>query len=376
METPRNVKMSPQKILIVKLSAFGDVVHALPIADYIKEYLPNAEIDWVVEEPLKELLAAHPLINRIYALDTKRLRRNPLGSEARQVLLYLRREMAKGRYNAALDLQGNIKSAIFTILSQAPRRYGFSRLDVREFPNLLATNIKVTVNLRPIRMKLLHIAKRFLEEEGVLLKKEDSFYNNPLNHIIDYPEQANQRQLLIEEGWRGEPIIGIIPGTTWKTKMWHPKRWIELMKLLCRKKLGRILIFWGNEKERSFSEKLVLETAQQYSLHGGYNPIVWRGGSIRSLIATLSLTKVVIGPDTGPLHLAALIGIPTISFYRSTDSRRNAPSGGLHSALQSPLSCSPCLKKKCLYDEACSASISAVEIANYLEKRLSEAWKR
>lgn len=373
METGRNVK----RILIVKLSALGDIAHALPVVDYIKKYLPDAQIDWVVEERFKELPAAHPLVDNVYAVDTRKLRRRLFARETGKFLRNLSREMRERNYIAALDLQGNIKSALFTLLSRAPRRYGYAMRDVREFPNLLATNIKVGVppSIQSIRKKLLHVAKSFLEDEKIT-NVEDRIEEKFSCNLIDLYEQERQRKLLEEKGWQGEPLFGIIHGTTWKTKTWHFDRWVELIELIGRKRLGRILIFWGSQEELTFSERLINEVNLRRNLYDKtYRPIIWNGGNISSLIAALSITRIVIGPDTGPLHLAALIGIPTISFYRSTYSKRNAPEGVQHVALQAPLTCSPCLKKECPQNDLCSSSITAEEVIAHLE-RFSEAWKK
>lgn len=372
METSRNVKR--KKILIVKLSALGDIAHALPVVDYIREHIPDTEIDWVVEERFKELLASHPLINHIYTVDTRALRRHFLSTKTVKFLSDLSKELSQRSYDVALDLQGNIKSAFFTILSRAPRRYGFSKPDVREFPNLLATNIKSQTSAKSIREKLMGIARAFLKDEGISEMEGENFWNRPLRYLIDQTELIRQREFLTKNGWKGEPVVGIIHGTTWKTKMWHPKRWVELVEIIHKNKVGRSLIFWGNREELAFSERLIAEINGR-SISEDNKPILWSGGNIKSLIAALSLTRVVIGPDTGPLHIAALIGTPTISFYRSTNPARSAPLGPFHFAIKSPLSCSPCFKKECKDDELCSDSIPAVELVGAI-KCLNEEWNK
>jgi len=355
------------KILIVKLSALGDIVHALPVVDYIKNYFPTAEIDWVVEERFQELLATHPLINRIYPVDTRAIRWNPV--RGCRVLFNLGRLMASRGYDVVLDLQGNIKSGIFTILSRAPLRYGFSRSEVRELPNLLTTNRRIPLpeELQPIRARILHIAAKFLEEAGILTSARNKIccWDKPLHYLVDPQEKLHQEKLLRDQGWKDEPLIGIIPGTTWKTKMWHLERWRECLEAIARDNIGRALIFWGSQEERTLANKILDSSGIYYQqIH---QPIIWQGGGLKSLIATISLTSVVIGPDTGPLHLAALIGIPTFSIYRATNHIRNAPSGPMHASYQVPLPCSPCLKKKCKFDEPCSLAISAEVVINHIK---------
>ncbi|MGC8720768.1 MAG: glycosyltransferase family 9 protein [Thermodesulforhabdaceae bacterium] len=373
METPRTLTHSPPKILIIKLSALGDIAHALPVVDYIKHHLPDAEVDWVVEERFRELLATSSMIRKIYAVDTRKLRRRLLSQEAGRFIQTLRRDMKSRRYDVALDLQGNIKSAIFTMLSSAPYRYGFSSGEVREFPNIFATNRKVsTSSVRNIRSKLLTIAAKFLKDSGMTTTTIETHLSKPLRYMIDANEQERQKQFLMAQGWQGEHIIGMVPGTTWQTKMWHPGRWLEFIELVQAKNLGRILIFWGNAEEQKFSRDLVsLHLARVPRTKANHLPTVWNGGDIRALIAALSLVKVVVGPDTGPVHIAALIGTPTVSFYRATEATRNAPAGEFHFACQSPLPCSPCFKKTCPDNNTCSASIKAGDVVNGLEKLLA-----
>jgi len=362
------------KILVVKLSALGDIVHALPVVDYIKSHLPTAEIDWVVEERFKELLATHSLINKIYPVDTKAVRQNP--AKGCRILFNLGKIMASRNYDVTLDLQGNIKSGIFTILSRAPLRYGFSRSEVREFPNLFATNRKIhsPEGIQPIRVRVLQIAAKFLEEAGALISARNKIccWDKPLHYLVDPEEKLRQEKLLRDQGWKGEPLIGIIPGTTWKTKMWHLYRWRECVELITRDNIGRVLIFWGSQQELDLANKILNLSRIHYQRN--HKPIIWHGGGLRPLIAALSLTSVVIGPDTGPLHLAALIGIPTISIYRATDHIRNKPNGSIHASYQVQLPCSPCLKKKCNLNELCSMAIPAEVVINHIKTILGRVY--
>ena len=127
------------KVLIVKTSALGDVVHALPVLAWIKSADPAMEIDWLVEEGFAPLLDGHPLLRRVHRIATRSWRLKGWPAAAREGLRtigLLRRE----EYDIVLDLQGNSKSGLFTLLSGAPLRYGFNGKAVREWPNLLATN--------------------------------------------------------------------------------------------------------------------------------------------------------------------------------------------------------------------------------------------
>jgi len=122
------------------------------------------------------------------------------------------------------------------------------------------------------------------------------------------------------------------------------------------------VLTWGNREEK----ELVTEIRRE----SGGRAILWRGGEIRDLVALLSHADLVVAGDTGPLHIAAALGRPTVSLFRATDARRNAPRGPHHLFLQAPLDCSPCLLKQCTREKECSRSIPVQEVARAVEKRL------
>ena len=127
------------KVLIVKISALGDVVHALPVLAYLKSADPEVRIDWLAEKSFAPLLEGHPLIRRVHALEMKTWRRQGWTKAVSGVLAVIK-ELRREKYDLVLDLQGNSKSGLFTLLSGAPLRVGFDRDGVREWPNLLACN--------------------------------------------------------------------------------------------------------------------------------------------------------------------------------------------------------------------------------------------
>ena len=133
------------KVLIVKVSALGDVVHALPVLAYLKSADPDMQIDWLVEHSFSPFLEDHPLIDNLYRIDTRAWRKSGV-KVSLQGGLSIIRDVRKSRYDCVLDLQGNAKSAMFTFSSGAPLRFGFDRGGVRESLNLLATNRKVPLS--------------------------------------------------------------------------------------------------------------------------------------------------------------------------------------------------------------------------------------
>lgn len=337
------------KVLIVKVSALGDVVHALPVLAWLKSADPGMEIDWLVEESFAPLLDGHPLLRKVIRLRTKAWRRAGAGEGIRQALA-VGEELRRERYDVALDLQGNSKSGLFTRLSRAPLRYGFDRTGTREWPNRLATNRKVTLG-----EDAFHVTDRSLEvAQAAFPGGNVRRLAGPL--AVDQAATERVEQLLREKGLDSRPVVVFHYGTTWKTKLWSLENWQQLASQLCDTGLQPLLT-WGNDEE--------LAAANAIHAASGGRALVWPRGNLPELVALLARADLVVGGDTGPIHIAAAVGTPTVSLFRVTDARRNGPRGENHLCLQTPLDCSPCLRKFCERDRECAASIpvKAVEEA-------------
>lgn len=361
------------KILVVKLSSLGDIVHALPVVDVFFRSLPKASVHWLVERSFSDILSLHPLIKKVISVDTRGWRKHPglhTLREVSSVVKALRRE----RYDVVVDLQGNSKSGLFTLLSGAAKRYGWPLNIVREWPNVLATNRKIgsARYASSIRERLIFTALEICKSlsDGI----PDPFSPGcqaPLKPPAPYLER--QLNYFRSFGVRpGALLIGIQPGTTWETKRWFVRGWEELIGLLthhygAQGRDVRIVVFWGREEEFFIARRLMSVNPQKV--------ILWKGGNLLDLAGGIYFMSLFIGPDTGPVHLAALLGVPTLSIYRATSAARNAPeSNGFarHIALQSPLPCSPCLKKFCPDNPSCEESIKPCKVFQCALELLAE----
>ncbi|NTW80066.1 MAG: lipopolysaccharide heptosyltransferase I, partial [Geobacteraceae bacterium] len=133
------------RILIVKISAMGDVLHALPVLDYLKQASPECEIDWVVEGAFADLLSGNPLISRLHIVQFKKWKKKPFSGNTVAEILDVRNGLVKRAYDLVIDLQGNIKSGIVAWLSGCPRRVGFNRDTAQESLNSLFINRRVAL---------------------------------------------------------------------------------------------------------------------------------------------------------------------------------------------------------------------------------------
>lgn len=343
------------RILIVKVSALGDVIHTLPVLAYLHSIDwsdQNGEplkIDWLVEEGFAPVLDGHPLIHRVIPLKTKRWRTLSLLAMMREMWLFIK-ELRHQHYDFVFDLQGNSKSGLFTRLSRSSNRYGFDRHHVREWPNLLATNHRVHLSDADH-----HVAQRSLAVVADAFPHGSEQINAGPLHVI--PLAREHVLVQIEQQQLSHKKLAVLHyGTTWKTKLWNLEHWQQLADKLVENTDVVPLLTWGNDQEYL--------AAQSIAEHVAGEAIVWPRGSLPELVALLERADVVVGCDTGPIHIAAALGTPTVSMFRVTDATRNGPMDKNHRCLQSSLSCSPCLLKQCERDDMCSKSIGVDEVYN------------
>ncbi|MBN2233135.1 MAG: lipopolysaccharide heptosyltransferase I [Deltaproteobacteria bacterium] len=346
------------RVLIVKVSALGDVVHTLPVLAYLTQTAPGVEIDWLVEEESAPLLEGHPLIAEVLRLRTRHWRTLGLYGMMQEFFTFAA-ALRRRHYDLVLDLQGNAKSGMFTVVARGNNKYGFDRDEVREPLNLLAGGRRVALlpAERAVARRALAVARTALPGGG------DVPLTGPL-HLVPEARAAVRRRLKVE-GWNRKPLAVLHYGTTWATKLWAREHWQTLAARLTREQEIQILLTWGNERERTAAESIAAAAGRRAAL--------WPRTSLPELAALLAEADVAVGGDTGPIHVAAALGTPTVSIYRATDGNRNGPPGDRHIRLQAPRSCSPCLRKHCDRDTVCARSISPEEVYAAVAGRLDRA---
>ena len=346
------------KVLIVKTSALGDIVHALPVVNYLHRADAELQIDWLVEKPFASLLEAVRHLRIIHTIDTKLWRQPDRLIDAcagiRDVIWSLRRE----KYDIVLDLQGNSKSGLFTFFSGAPLRYGFDNGSVREWLNLLATNRLVAIADCDH-----HITDRALKVAAAAFP--GGYVGRNSNSLsVDDVTLSAMKEKIRDAGLKDKKLALIHPGTTWKTKCLSVEFWMQLVAELNKNDEIFLLLSWGSKEELAALQRIKSQAFERC--------LVWPRGELRELMALLAQVNIVIGGDTGPVHIAAALGTPTVSFYRATDRRRNGPRGENHITFQSSLACSPCLLKNCPRDDECSNSLGVHEAAEAVNALLNK----
>lgn len=324
----------PRSILIVRLSAIGDVIHALPVLAELRRQLPDARIGWIVEEVSAPLLRGHPQLDKLYVIPRRPWRGRSLARKLfPEVLPYFRSVAADG-WDAALDLQGLTKSALAALGSRAALRVGFAGADGREASRLLNTR---TVLPPP---GAVHVVQRNLSLlEGIGLRPDLSARG--IVHV-ECSERDAMAASLRGLGWAGERLVALNPGAGWVTKRWPAEEFAQLAHLLHGRNSLRPVVVWGPGEE-ALVERMLAGM-------DGLAPIVAPRTGLRELAALLSLMDVFVGGDTGPTHLAAALGIRTLAVFGASDPVRNGPWPALpHVSVvqRGDLACVPCWKTKC-----------------------------
>lgn len=297
----------------MRLGAMGDVIHALPAVAALRAALPEATIGWVVEERWVELLCAgnasrsgprnpsRPLVDFVHTVDTKKWRTSLLSSGTRQEISRARAEIRRENYAFALDVQGAIKSAMIARLSAA-RVLGFER--PREAPARVFYH-------QGIAGQGAHIIEQNLSLAEALAGKpvEVSAAQLPTDEAAEAAAAKRLQEIV-------RPFVLITPGAGWAAKQWPAKRYGEIATRLAEKGFRALINFAPGEADLARS----VEDAS-----GG--SAVKMSCGIGELIALTRRAKLFIGGDTGPMHLAAALGIPVVAILGPTDPARNGPYG-------------------------------------------------
>jgi len=339
---------APPRILIVRLSALGDVVHALPVLPPLRAAHPRARIDWVVEDRAAAVLAGRPEIDRVVVFPRRALKGRPLARMTRAAAFL--EDLRAERYDAALDLQGNLKSGVIARLSGARIRYGLDASVAREGNHLFTTR-----RLRP-PASCRHRVERNLAVVGAFLGRPASWSDPGLPAS---PSAAEVARRLLESA-------GVAPGTTYVVlhpgtsafgafKRWPPARFADLARTLAAG--GRAVVVTAPPGEEDLARAVVAGA--------GRGTCLVETPGLDVLGEVLRGASHVVGADTGPLHLAALAGIPVVGLFGPKDPavygpwgrRADGTPGLLPVVHRDDVACRPCRLRACA-DPVCMTGLS------------------
>ena len=344
------------RVLMINTSALGDIVRALPVLDYLHRAVAGIEVDWVVEEPFLQILDGNPLISKIHVMRTKLWRKSPFASSTWSEMAAVKQALREREYDLVFDIQGNLKSGVICKLTGCPDRIGFDRNELQESINSLFTTRRI-----PMRRQDYHITDKYLRLVSVPFAKD--FREMQLSSSIKTsPEEDADAEALLAT--LSDGLVFLFQyGTTWQTKFWSEENWIGLGKaVLDRFSDATILFPWGDDSERA---KAALIAAGI-----GKGSRVLDCFTLTGLTAILKKVDLVVGGDTGPVQLAAAVGTPTVSFYRSSDGKRSGPRGDRHVVIQSPMHCTRCFRTRCDKDDQCRDTIKVAAVLAGIERLL------
>jgi heptosyltransferase-1 len=283
------------KICIVKLSAMGDIIHSQVVLQFIKEQLPQTQIDWVVEESFSGILENNPHIDNILTINLKSIKKNKLAIFEQIKLL---NSYAKNNYDIVIDAQGLLKSAIVSVIIGrriiGSKIVGFDKDSIRESMASWFYDDKVNIayekNVIDRNCKLISKALNIIiEKKDILKKKAFLFSTSTIELRYD---------------------IVFVVGASKENKIYPKEKFLELSQRLDKK----ILAVWGNDEEYAIVHWLNEQNKQIQ---------IAPKGSLNDLIGIISNSKLVIGADTGPTHIAWAVNTPSITIFGNTPEYRN-----------------------------------------------------
>lgn len=317
-----------KKILIIKPGAVGDVLLSTPVVENLRFNFPDAEINYLTQKFCKEVLVDNPFISRVLTYD--------LSTDNSRCII---RNVRKQKYDLVIDLFCNPRTALITFLSRAKYRVGF-KFRLRSY----AYNILI----KPRSGKVHNIefnldALRALGLE--IISSKPVFYTNEVH--IEFADKFFKENKL-----EGSDVIGINPSGTWKTKVWYPEKYINLIKKLQPK--FRILIFWGNGKEKELAEYIKNES--------GGNAALIPEVDLKYMGALLKKCRAFVTNDTGPMHIACALGVNTAAIFGPTKSNLQGPTIENSVIIKNEeldcLGCDLTLIEKCPNNHRCMAELT------------------
>ena len=353
----------PSRILIVRLSALGDVVHALPMLDAVRRALPAAHIGWLVEEKAASLLVGQPQIDRLWVAPraevVQLLRRGRLFAALRLLVGFLR-ELRAARYELVIDAHSNARSSFLAFCSGARRRIGFAHGYAKEGAGWLYTDRVEPTQPRQLKVQR---ALDLLVPLGIDPRGARA--------VLGISEATREwaRAQVAQLG--GRPVVAIHPGVSGfgAIKQWDPERFGGTALRLARERGARCVVTWG-PGEQALAERVVAAS-------GGAAVLGPQTRSILELAALYQACDVVIGADTGPLHLAAALGVPVVGLYGPKDPAIYAPwdarTGVAAAVVSRPVHCSPCNRRTCANGVViCMPAISVDDVVAAARESLGE----
>jgi len=341
------------KVLIIKLTSMGDLMHALPaITDAAKAY-PEIEFDWVVDQVFADVPLWHPHVKRVIKTAHRQWRKEPIRAWKDGRLPSFYRQLNANDYDVVIDLQSNLKSAFVSWLSKA-KVHGLDKTCVREKPAHWAYDYRYSVNTKQ------HSIEKIREFMAKALA-----YDLP-SSPADYGVDLSAYSLPKLDFNVPERYLLFVQNASWLTKLWPLSSWQDLVQQAVRQGYS-VLLPCGNEEEYKRAQEIASVSEQAFAL-----PRI----SLNEVAAITAKAQGAVCSDTGLAHLAAMVSLPTVTIYGATDTGLIGTYGQNQQHEISDFECSPCYKRQCPLENSsngeavCMENISAKQVWHRLNSIL------
>jgi lipopolysaccharide heptosyltransferase I len=312
----------PRRILIIKPSAIGDVVHALPVLNLLRRRWPQAHISWLIAPACVGILEGHPQIDALIRFERGKLASFWHNPATLADVFGLARDLQQRRFDLVVDLQGLFRSGWLTWATRAPVRIGFA--DAREGAVLSYTH---KVRVRRLERHAVDRYRMVAETLGC--------GSEPVRFVFA-TDDADRRYITNLAPAR---YAVLSPGTNWTTKRWPVEHFAALVKPL-RERFGLETVIAGGPGDAALGKQIAAEAGIHVTdLTGRTN--------LRQLIALLERAELVVANDSGPMHIAAALNRPLVAPYGPTSPAATGPWGHYDSVIRLDLPCSPCYSRTC-----------------------------
>lgn len=342
-------------ILIVKLSAIGDVIHTLPALNAIRKHYPKAHITWLVEEAACDIVAGHEALDRVLVSKRKRWLKDLQGPGclgAVKEACTLIKDLRDTRYDLILDFQALFKSGILIALAKGKRKVGFGRgLEHMEHSYIFLNETIPAVDMEH------HALSR-----GLMLLNALGIATPEVEYKL--PVFDNDRQKLIDllrpyglENFR--PLVAVNPVAKWATKLWSNQKFAQMADSL-KAQFGVQIVFTGSLNDRLVIDDIISQMKNRAVNLAGET-------TLKMLAALYAEADMLVSTDTGPMHLAAAAGTPVVALIGPTAPWRTGPYGSGHQIVRAELECAPCYKRRCESMD-CMQQISVAQVLEAVKK--------
>ncbi|MBI4486928.1 MAG: glycosyltransferase family 9 protein [Acidobacteria bacterium] len=340
----------PSRILLVRLGALGDIVHAIPVAAALRRAFPSARIDWLVSARHREMLDLVPVIDRRLVVNDR------AGASGGASLLHAIGGLRRAHYDVAIDLQGLVKSAVLARLSGASRVVGFASAYVREpLARLFYTDVydpgSGGLRDRGESRHIVYINLGLLESLGLMVSVPEF----PIDEVASDAARQVKEQT-------GDRYALLNPGAAWPNKRWPPER-LGAVACALRERHGlRSAVLWGPREESLARE--VVNTSDGAA-------ILTPTTTIADLVALARGASLMVSGDTGPTHIAAAVGTPLVGLFGPTRPQRNGPWSPKDISVSRDAICQCHHLRRCKLQTMCLLDVQVDEVLTAIERRLA-----